>query len=153
LSGAAARFSERLAELDQKLEVRAMDQSTHTAEDAAHAIGCPIGAIVKSLLFLADDEPLLILVSGPNRVDTKSLEQRLGVRLAMADAKRVKRETGYSIGAVPPFGHPSPLATLVDETLLGFDRVWAAAGSQSAVFGISPAALMSLSHGRTIAIS
>ncbi|CAN5343318.1 YbaK/EbsC family protein [soil metagenome] len=125
-------------------EIREMDDTTHTALDAANALGCPVEAIVKSLLFIAIDEPVLVLASGPNRVDTELVAGIVGVPVEMADAKSVKRVTGYSIGGVPPLGHPLPIRTVMDETLLGLDVVWAAAGSAKAVFPIEPTRLAEL---------
>jgi prolyl-tRNA editing enzyme YbaK/EbsC (Cys-tRNA(Pro) deacylase) len=131
-----------------------MDESTHTAQQAADAIGCSVAAIVKSLLFLAGPEdarePVLVLASGPNRVDPGLVEGILGVPVVMSDAKTVKLVTGYSIGGVPPLGHPEPLRTVFDETLLDLAEVWAAAGSANSVFPIAPARLVELT-GATVA--
>ena len=143
-------FLRAIPDLGLEVEVREMSDTTHTAVEAAAAVGAPVEAIVKSLLFLADGEPVLVLASGPNRVDTALLEAVLGSSVAMADAKTVKRVTGYSIGGVPPVGHPERLRTIMDETLLTLDEVWAAAGSAKAVFPIAPARLAELS-GATIA--
>jgi prolyl-tRNA editing enzyme YbaK/EbsC (Cys-tRNA(Pro) deacylase) len=122
-------------------------QGTRTAADAAAAIGCEVGQIVKSLVFLRDDAPLLVLCSGANQVD----DARLG--LAKADADLVRRVTGFSIGGVPPYGHPQPLETLVDEDLLGHDEVWAAAGSPRSVFPLSPALLVERTGGTVTRVS
>ncbi|MDF1479904.1 YbaK/EbsC family protein [Leifsonia sp. H3M29-4] len=140
----AERFASRLAERGILIEPREMDASTHTAAQAAAALGCGVEAIVKSLLFLRDDEPVLVLASGPNRVDTTLLAELLGGEVRMADAKRVKAETGSSIGGVPPLGHPEPLRTVMDETLLRLPVVWAAAASATSVFAIEPARLAEL---------
>jgi len=140
----AERFASRLAERGILIEPREMDASTHTAAQAAAALGCGVEAIVKSLLFLRDDEPVLVLASGPNRVDTALLTDLLGGEVRMADAKRVKAETGSSIGGVPPLGHPEPLRTVMDETLLRLPVVWAAAASATSVFAIEPARLAEL---------
>lgn len=143
-------FLRAIPALGLEVDVREMSDTTHTAVEAAAAVGAPVAAIVKSLLFLADGEPVLVLASGPNRVDTVLLEGILGSSVTMADAKTVKRVTGYSIGGVPPVGHPEPLRTVMDETLLDLDEVWAAAGSAKAVFPIAPGRLAELS-GATIA--
>lgn len=153
MADAVKRFLDAAAERGIRLDVQTMDQSTHTAADAAAAIGCGVGAIVKSLLFMADDEPLLVLASGTNRVDTIGLGTRLGSPVAMADAKRVKAATGYSIGGVPPFGHPAPLRTVIDEDLLDYPEVWAAAGSATTVFGIDPERLVELTTGEVMPVS
>jgi prolyl-tRNA editing enzyme YbaK/EbsC (Cys-tRNA(Pro) deacylase) len=121
-------------------------QSTHTAEEAAESVGAPVGAIVKSLVFMTPQGPLLVLVSGPNRVNPERLGKELGTVLTKADATEVKEATGYSIGGVPPFGHPLTLVTVMDEDFFQFDELWAAAGSSAAVFPITPTALQELSH-------
>src|SRR5690606_17501434 len=94
-----------------------------------------------SLVFVADGEPLLVLVSGANRVDEKVLGSNLGVTLGKANAAFVKDATGYSIGGVPPFGHVAPLRSIIDPTLLAFETVWAAAGTGLSVFELTPAQL------------
>jgi prolyl-tRNA editing enzyme YbaK/EbsC (Cys-tRNA(Pro) deacylase) len=141
---ALARFLERISAIEVQVEVHEMEHSTHTAEEAAAAVGCAAGAIVKSLLFLVGEEPLLVLTSGVNRVDTSRLTEVLGSPVAMADPKAVKAITGYSIGGVPPFGHVTKLKTIVDEDLLGHDVVWAAAGAATAVFPIPSSRLVEI---------
>jgi prolyl-tRNA editing enzyme YbaK/EbsC (Cys-tRNA(Pro) deacylase) len=127
------------------LSITTHSDSTHTAEEAAAAVGAAVGAIVKSLVFMVDDAPLLVLVSGPNRVDAGLIGLSVGAVLEKADANHVKTHTGFSIGGVPPFGHPGPVRTLMDEDLFAFDVVWAAAGSSTSVFSISPQRLQELS--------
>jgi prolyl-tRNA editing enzyme YbaK/EbsC (Cys-tRNA(Pro) deacylase) len=149
----AAAYAARLAELGVVIDVREMDESTHTAQEAAAAVGCPVEAIVKSLLFVAGDRPVLVLASGPNRVDTALVGHVLGEPVTMADAKTVKLATGYSIGGVPPIGHPQLLHTIIDETLLALHQVWAAAGSANSVFAIEPNRLVELSGGTVARIA
>jgi len=146
------RFRAAVAPLGLVPEVREFAESTHTAAEAAAAIGCPVAAIVKSLVFAADGAPLLALVSGPNRVDTGALGARLGVTIGKADAALVKSATGYSIGGVPPLGFPAPLRTVMDETLLGLGLVWAAAGTATSVFPIRPAELARLTDAEVLAV-
>jgi len=153
MQAAVERYTARLADAGLEVEVREFSQSTHTAGEAATAIGCPVAAIVKSLVFELDGEPLLVLVSGPNRVDTAALGTRLGGAVTKADAGVVKEATGYSIGAVPPIGHDRQLRTVMDETLLELPIVWAAAGSASAVFGIEPSALALLSGAEVLPVA
>lgn len=153
MSDAVQRFREASAALGFHPDVKTMEKSTHTAQEAAEAVGCDVGAIVKSLVFLADEEALLVLVSGPNRVDTASLGAELGAVISKADADRVKRATGYSIGGVPPFGHPSRLRTVIDPDLLSHDELWAAAGSATAVFPVDPDALVELTAGEVVFVS
>ncbi|CAN5559609.1 YbaK/EbsC family protein [soil metagenome] len=149
---AVERFLASIAVFGLMPEVREFDESTHTAAEAAAAIGCDVAAIVKSLLFDADGKPLLVLASGPNRVDTQALGDRLGATIGKADAAAVKHATGYSIGAVPPLGHSTQLRTVIDETLLELPKVWAAAGSASAVFAIEPADLARLTNAEILSI-
>lgn len=153
MSDAVKRFREAASAVGFTPDVRTMDKSTHTAQEAAVAVGCDVGAIVKSLIFLADDEPLLVLVSGPNRVDTEALGRELGTVITKSDAKRVKEATGYSIGGVPPFGHSSALRTVIDPDLLTYGELWAAAGSATAVFPISPDGLVELTGGDVVFLS
>ncbi|HEX4733004.1 MAG TPA: YbaK/EbsC family protein [Thermoleophilaceae bacterium] len=126
---------------------REFPEGTRTAQDAAAAIGCEVGQIVKSLVFLRDGEPVLVLCSGANTVDA----QRLG--LEKADADVVRRATGFAIGGVPPYGFPAPLETLVDEDLLGYDEIWAAAGTPRSVFGLTPAQLVERTGGAVARVS
>jgi prolyl-tRNA editing enzyme YbaK/EbsC (Cys-tRNA(Pro) deacylase) len=127
--------------------VREFPEGTRTAQDAAAAIGCSVGQIVKSLVFVRGEEPVLVLCSGANTVDA----ERLG--LHKADADVVRRATGFAIGGVPPYGHPAPLETLVDEDLLGYDEVWAAAGTPRSVFPLTPAQLVERSDGTVARVS
>jgi prolyl-tRNA editing enzyme YbaK/EbsC (Cys-tRNA(Pro) deacylase) len=148
-----AGYLERLRALGLEPQVREFPEGTHTAQDAADAIGCPIAAIVKSLVFTLDEEPILVLVSGANRVDTDALGARLGGALGKADARTVKQATGYSIGGVPPLAHPAPLRTVIDEDLLDLDVLWAAAGSATAVFPLAPVDLVRLSAGEVLPVT
>ena len=124
-----------------EVEPRVLPDSARTAPEAAAAVGVPVGAIVKSLVFRCGDEAVLALVSGANRADERRLEAELGAAVSRADADFARAATGFSIGGVPPLGHPAPLRTLVDEDLLSHPVVWAAAGTPHAVFPIEPAAL------------
>jgi prolyl-tRNA editing enzyme YbaK/EbsC (Cys-tRNA(Pro) deacylase) len=148
-----AGYLERLRALGLEPQVREFPEGTHTAQDAADAIGCPVAAIVKSLVFTLDEEPILVLVSGANRVDTDALGARLGGALGKADARTVKQATGYSIGGVPPLAHPAPLRTVIDEDLLDLDVLWAAAGSATAVFPLAPVDLVRLSAGEVLPVT
>ena len=126
------------------VEVRPVrfENETRTAADAAAAIGCDVAQIVKSLVFVADGTPVLFLVSGVNRLDPSLATRAAGATtLEKADATTVKQATGFSIGATPPFGHASEMQVFIDEDLLAFSEVWAAAGRVDSVFPISPTAL------------
>jgi prolyl-tRNA editing enzyme YbaK/EbsC (Cys-tRNA(Pro) deacylase) len=135
-----------------EVDARELPDSTRTAPEAAAAVGCEVGAIVKSLVFRIGDEPVVALVSGGNRADEGLLEAGFGAPVERADADFVRAATGYAIGGVPPVGHPEPLRTLVDEDLLRFDAVWAAAGTPHAVFPVAPAALARAAAGSVLRI-
>lgn len=121
-----------------------MPSSTHTAQEAALACGCEVGQIVKSLVFVLDPpgDPVLLLVSGANRVNEAAVGARLGGLLRKADAERVARVSGFAIGGVPPLGHAAPLAVYIDGDLLAYPLVWAAAGTPHCVFPIQPQELV-----------
>ena len=120
LPAAVQRVAMTLREKGVSTEIRMLEQSTRTAQEAADAIGCTIGQIVKSLVFAADDQPFIALVSGENRVDVKKLEKLLQASVRRATANEVKEASGYAIGGVPPLGHASEMRVLVDETLLAY---------------------------------
>lgn len=155
LSPSAQKVQDTLSERGfPRLEVRELAQSTRTAQEAASAVGCTVGQIVKSLIFrgATSGKPYLLLVSGPNRVDTHKVEANLGERLEKPDADYVRRVTGFAIGGVPPVGHAEHLEALIDPDLLGFDRIFAAAGTPNAIFGLSPDELLKLTGGRTMEV-
>ena len=124
--------------------------STRTAVEAAAAIGTTVERIVKSLAFAAGDQTIIVLASGANRVDTARLGEIVGQQIGRADAERVRQDTGYAIGGVPPLGYSRPLAVYVDRDLLQYDEVWAAAGSPNAVFPITPSELVRVSEGSVV---
>jgi prolyl-tRNA editing enzyme YbaK/EbsC (Cys-tRNA(Pro) deacylase) len=126
-----------------QLEITRFPEGTRTAQDAAAAIGCPVGAIVKSLVLDSVDGPLMVLTSGANRVSYGKVEAATGrTGIGRADADTVRAATSYPVGGVSPFGHPAPLPTLIDRDLLAYDAVWAAAGTPDSVFPIAPEALV-----------
>jgi prolyl-tRNA editing enzyme YbaK/EbsC (Cys-tRNA(Pro) deacylase) len=126
---------------------REFPEGTRTAADAAAAIGCEVGAICKSLVFRVGDAPLLIVASGSNRVDEARFDAE------KADATFVREQTGFAIGGVPPYGHARAIETVVDEDLLAYETVWAAAGTPSSVFPIAPAELVARTGGRVERVS
>lgn len=140
----AARLAQRLAQRGVPIEVRTLSDSARTAPLAAAALGVEAGQIVKSLIFLRGDEPLLVLCAGDRRVDAK----RLGVSPAPAD--RVRLVTGFSIGGVPPLGHVTELPTIIDESFRRFHVVWAAAGTPHDVFPIETDALIQAIPGALV---
>jgi prolyl-tRNA editing enzyme YbaK/EbsC (Cys-tRNA(Pro) deacylase) len=136
------------------LQVQELSASTRTAQEAASAVGCAVGQIVKSLIFrgATSARPYLLLVSGANRVDLPRLEAYLGEQLEKPDAEYVRRVTGFAIGGVPPIGHTQPLEALIDPDLLDYERIYAAAGTPFALFGLSPQELLQLTGGRVLAL-
>jgi prolyl-tRNA editing enzyme YbaK/EbsC (Cys-tRNA(Pro) deacylase) len=151
LKASARRVQAALAEAGFGFEVREFPASTRTAADAAAAIGCTVGQIAKSLLFRAktSDRPVLVVTSGANRVDEKKVGSLLGEKIGRADADFVRERTGFAIGGVPPVGHREPPVVLVDEDLLGYDEIWAAAGTPNAVFRLTPQDLVAMTGGRS----
>jgi prolyl-tRNA editing enzyme YbaK/EbsC (Cys-tRNA(Pro) deacylase) len=141
LPRSARRVEAALVAAGLEADVRELPDSTRTAPEAAAAVGCPLGAIVKSLVFRAGATPVLALVSGDRRADEARLAALAGAPLERADADFVRAATGYAIGGVPPLGHPGPLTTVMDEGLWRFDTVWAAAGTPRCVFPVSPESL------------
>jgi len=124
------------------IDVRHFPEGTRTAQEAAQAVGASLGQIAKSMVFLADGKPVLVLTSGPNRVDAAKVARHLGAsQVRRASADEVRAATGFAIGGVPPFGHSQPLTVLFDRDLLQFETVWGAAGTPNAVFPIEPGRL------------
>lgn len=150
MKASVQRVADALAQLGIHAEIIEFSESTRTAEEAAAAVGCTVGQIVKSLVFMVDGRPVLALVSGVNRVDTGLLAAVSGGQIARANADAVREATGFSIGGVPPVGHASPLNTYLDRALLQYERVWAAAGTPNAVFAITPGDLQRIT-GATVA--
>lgn len=137
------------------LDVVELPESTRTAAEAAQAIGCQVGQIVKSLVFKTrqTERPVLVLASGSNRVNEGKIEQLAGEPVGKADANFVRRHTGFAIGGVPPLGHDTPLETFIDEDLLKYAEVWAAAGTPRAVFRLRPEDLEAMTGGRVVSVS
>lgn len=135
-------------------ETRSFPQGTHTVAEAAAAVGVGPGQIVKSLVLMRESGGgVLVAVSGPNRLDVAKVAALVGEPVAMAPATWVRETTGFSIGGVPPAGHAEALETIVDEDLLEFDEVWAAAGSPYEVFPLSPEQLVELTGGRVAEVA
>jgi prolyl-tRNA editing enzyme YbaK/EbsC (Cys-tRNA(Pro) deacylase) len=149
LPRAAGAVMEAARSLGLDLQVREFPEGTRTAQDAANAIGCAVDQIVKSLVFIAGTDPVLVLTSGGNRVDVVKVGTETGsAGVRKADAEEVRAATGYAIGGTPPFGHARDLLVLVDRHLTDFDVVWAAAGTPRHVFPIAPADLVRVTGGR-----
>jgi prolyl-tRNA editing enzyme YbaK/EbsC (Cys-tRNA(Pro) deacylase) len=144
----AARFRQRLADDGLSIEVVTLTDSARTAAQAAAALRCEVGQIVKSLVFVRDGEPLMVLCAGDRRVAA----DRLG--LAPVNADQARAATGFAIGGIPPLGHPTPLPTLIDDSLRRFGTVWAAAGTPHDVFEVDIEALIAaIPHAEVTAVS
>lgn len=155
LSASAQKVQDALTALGYSMQVIELPASTRTAVEAARAVGCDVGQIVKSLIFKGRDSgrPLLILASGANRVDLEKAASAVGEALDKADADFVRQHTGFAIGGVPPVGHAEALDTLIDVDLLQYPQVWAAAGTPNAVFPLSSADLQRVTGGRVVNIA
>ena len=145
---APARVQAALTAAGVEARIEEFPSSTGTAQEAAATVGTTVGQIVKSLVFLAGDSPVVALVSGVNRLDTQRLAALSGAAIGKADADAVRQATGYSIGGVPPIGFPVPIPTFIDRDLLQYDVVWAAAGTPRHVFPIAPQELVRITGGQ-----
>jgi prolyl-tRNA editing enzyme YbaK/EbsC (Cys-tRNA(Pro) deacylase) len=154
LSNSAQKVQLTLQQMGFPCQVVEMPDSTRTAIEAAEAIGCTVSQIVKSLIFRGKTtgEAVLILASGTNRVDEKLVAGLIGQPIERADADFVREQTGYAIGGIPPVGHTHPLMSIIDQDLLQYEDVWAAAGTPYAVFSLKSKDLQSMTNGRLAAI-
>jgi len=150
----AVEFQFKIDQLGFSRQVVEFEQSTRSAQEAADAIGCDLGQIVKSLIFKGkqSNRGILILTSGSNRVDEKKIRASIGEKLGKTDADFVRQITGYSIGGIPPFGHQERLNVFMDADFFEYELIWAAAGTPNAVFPISPDELVSASGGKVISV-
>ena len=155
LSKSAQRVQDALNGFGLPFQVLELPASTRTAVEAAQAIGCAVGQIVKSLVFRGQTtgRPILVVASGANRVSEARVAALIGEKIARADAEFVRERTGYAIGGVPPVGHVEELETLIDEELLQYDAIWAAAGTPRAVFRLTPADLTRIVIGQVARIA
>jgi Cys-tRNA(Pro) deacylase len=154
LSPSAQKVQDTLRLAGLNHEVRELPATTRSAAEAAAAIGCEVGQIAKSLVFRTKTrgKAVLVIASGKNRVDEKKLAGYLGEPIERADADFVRVKTGFAIGGVPPVGHSEKLVTFIDEDLLHFEAIWAAAGTPNAVFQLTPADLVQMTGGRVASI-
>lgn len=153
LSKSATIVQRALFEKGLKFEVVELNASTRTANDAAMAIGCQVGQIVKSLLFRTKDtqRPVLVLASGKNRVSEEAIQRYVGEKISKADADFTREVTGFAIGGIPPIGHKNPLSLIfIDEDLLAYETLWAAAGTPNAVFFLPAKELQTLTGGKIV---
>ncbi len=155
LSSSARRVQEALQEQGFAFRVRELPASTRTVREAAEAVGCGVGQIAKSLVFRGKrtGAPLLVIASGANRVNEARLADLAGEPVTMADADFVRHHTGFSIGGVPPVAHVSPIRTWIDEDLLQYETIWAAAGTPNAVFELVPADLKKMTGGEVAQVN
>ena len=155
LSSSAQRVQEALSELGLTLQVVELPDSMRTAIEAAATIGCSVGQIAKSLIFKTKvtEKPVLVIASGASRVDEKKVAVVLGEKITKADADFVRQHTGFAIGGVPPVGHIEKLITLIDEDLLAFDEIWAAAGTPYAVVRLTGNELVRATQGQVVKVS
>lgn len=155
LKRSAQTVQAALAAKGVNLVVVELPQSTRTAAEAAAAIGCTVAQIAKSLVFrgVQGDQPVLVIASGTNRVDETNMAALLGEPIRKADAAFVREHTGFAIGGVAPVGHPEPLRTLIDQDLLQYGEIWAAAGTPNAVFRLTPAELVHITGGDVVAVA
>ncbi len=155
LSKSAQSVQNALVEKGLVFEVIELSSSTRTADDAAATIGCEVTQIVKTLLFrsVTTNRPVLILASGINRVNEKTIEKLVGEKIVKADADFTRAITGFAIGGVPPVGHKQIINTIfIDEDLLKLEKLWAAAGTPNAVFSLHSTKLENLTNGKIVSI-
>jgi len=153
-TNSVTRVLNALEELELAAQVLDLPASTRTAEKAAEAVGCHVSQIVKSLVFTTkkENQPLLILTSGSNRVDENHIASQINQKVKFADPEFVRDKTGFAIGGVAPVGHINPIETFIDRDLLKYDELWAAAGSPHAVFSIRPDELIKACQGKIISV-
>ncbi|HEY6543251.1 MAG TPA: YbaK/EbsC family protein [Ktedonobacteraceae bacterium] len=154
LGSSVKKVQQTLKSLGFSDEIVVFPDSTRTAIEAAQAVGCSVGQIVKSLVFRGahSHKPVLALVSGANRVNEKRLGLLVGEEIEKADADFVRQHTGFAVGGVPPVGHVARLATFIDRDLLQYDEIWAAAGSPHAVFRLTPGDLQRMTGGEVVTL-
>jgi prolyl-tRNA editing enzyme YbaK/EbsC (Cys-tRNA(Pro) deacylase) len=154
LPPAVHRVETAAVELGLRIAVRIMPATTRTAEEAARAVGCALGQIVKSLIFRGktSGKPYLLLVSGANRVNEHTVQHTIAEPILRPDADYVREATGFAIGGIPPLGFATPIHTWMDEDLLQYETVWAAAGTPNAIFSVDPEALRLAVSAHVLAI-
>jgi prolyl-tRNA editing enzyme YbaK/EbsC (Cys-tRNA(Pro) deacylase) len=154
LTATAQRVQDALKARGMACQVVELPASARSAAEAAQAIGCRVEQIAKSLVFrgLSTNQPVLVIVSGVNRVDEERLGELIAEPVAKADADYVRQRSGYAIGGVPPIAHVEPLACLIDEDLFQYDAIWAAAGTPRAVFRLTPGDLQRITGARVVSV-
>ncbi len=154
LSPSVQKVQNALKALGFSNDVMELESTTRTSAEAAQAVGCRVEQIAKSILFKSKqtDMPILVIASGPNRVNEKRIEAFISEPLGKADADYVRKHTGFVIGGVPPIGHLEKLDIFIDEDLLKYEEIWAAAGSPNALFRLTPSDLIQMTGGRIVSI-
>lgn len=155
LSSSALKVQQALDAIGMQLEVVELPASTRTSLEAAQAVGCQVGQIAKSIIFqaLTSQRPVLVIASGPNRINEKVIEELIGETIGKAGADFVRQRTGFVIGGVPPVGHTEQLETFIDQDLLQYPEIWAAAGTSHAVFRLTPDELLRMTGGKVIKVT
>lgn len=154
LKASAQRVQDVLTAHGFSNQIVELADSTRSAAEAATAVGCTVGQIAKSLIFRGAQtgQALLVIASGANRVNEKQMATQLGEPLQKATADFVREQTGFAIGGVPPIGHAQPVTTVIDEDLLQFAEIWAAAGHPHAVFRLTPDELVRMTEGVVLCV-
>ena len=154
LSASASKIQSLLEQQGYPARVIEFAESTRTAQEAADRAGCALGQITKSLIFRGrtSGKPILVLTSGANRVDEKRIAEYAGEPIGRADADFVRAMTGFAIGGVPPLGHSQPMETYLDQDLLLYESIWAAAGTPNAIFELSPHDLQQMTGGKVVRV-
>jgi prolyl-tRNA editing enzyme YbaK/EbsC (Cys-tRNA(Pro) deacylase) len=154
LSKNAQSIQDLLIEKNLEARVLELPDSTRTAEEAAKTIGCQVAQIAKSLIFRAKatQQPILVLASGINRVNEKTIALHVGEEIIKADADFTREVTGYAIGGIPPIGHKQKIETYIDQDLFQYNELWAAAGTPHAVFCLKSSILQDLTEGKVVSI-
>ena len=155
LSASAEKVQEALKSMGLPCEVLELPGSTRTAQEAASAVGCKVEQIAKSLVFQGKrtGKPIMVIAGGGHRVNEKKLRDLVSEPVRKADADFVRAHTGFAIGGVPPLAHANPLEIYIDQDLLGYDHIWAAAGTPHAVFKLTPEQLARMTGARTVDVS
>lgn len=154
LSPTAQKVQDLLSEGGFDCKVVEHAESTRTAQEAADRAGCTLGQITKSLIFKgkSSNKPVLVLTSGANRVDERRISEYAGEAIGRAEADFVRSVTGFAIGGVPPLGHAQKMETYLDEDLLQYPTIWAAAGTPNAIFELKPADLQKMTGGKVVRV-
>jgi prolyl-tRNA editing enzyme YbaK/EbsC (Cys-tRNA(Pro) deacylase) len=150
LSASAQKVQDALLARGFNYEVKESEHVTRTAAEAAQVVGCTVGQIAKSLVFRAAEsgQPILVIASGANRVNEQQISALVGQPIGKADANFVREHTGFAIGGIPPLGHVKPLTVLIDQDLLQFEDIWAAAGTPNSLFRLDPHDLPAMTGGQ-----